>query len=55
MTTMERAFELARASTCASITDIKKRLAAEGYAMDQIEGRSLKRQLTALLTSRRTI
>lgn len=49
MTTMERAFQLAEAGTCPSITELKRRLTAEAYAADQIEGRSLKRQLRTLM------
>ena len=32
LSTLERAYQLAAAGDCAGITDIKKRLAAEGYA-----------------------
>ena len=52
LTTMERAFQLAEASTCTTISDIKNRLRAEGYEGDQIDGRTLKRQLRALMKAR---
>ena len=52
LTTMERAFQLAEASTCATVSDIKNRLRAEGYEGDQIDGRTLKRQLRALMKAR---
>lgn len=52
ITTVERAFQLAAASTCTSIEDIRKRLTAEGYGADQIEGRTLKGQLRAIIKAR---
>ena len=52
LTTMERAFQLAEASTCTTVEDIKNRLRAEGYEGDQIDGRTLKRQLRALMKAR---
>ena len=46
-TTLERAFELARSGSCASVQDIRRRLKSEGY--DQVEahlsGPSLGKQL----------
>ena len=48
-TPLERAFQLAKSGECASITDVKKRLKAEGYSIDQIEGRTISRQLAALI------
>ena len=41
ITTIERAFQLAKSSSCISIADIKTRLKAEGYSPDQIDGRVL--------------
>ena len=52
LTTMERAFQLAEASPCTTVEDIKNRLRAEGYSADQIEGRTLKRQLSAIMKAR---
>jgi hypothetical protein len=49
-TTVERAFELARSGSCASVQDIRRRLKSEGY--DQVEahlsGPSLGKQLRRL-------
>jgi hypothetical protein len=47
--TLERAFQLARSGDCASVSDIKKRLIAEGFSAEQITGRFLSRQLKALI------
>ena len=44
-TTLERAFDLARTGKFASIEQIKQRLRAEGYDINQIIGPYLKRQL----------
>jgi len=52
ITTIERAFQLAKSSTCTSVADIKKRLAAEGYSVAQISGRTLAKQLDALIKAR---
>jgi hypothetical protein len=46
---LERAFQLAEAGACATVTDIKKRLKSEGYATTQIEGRTLSKQLALLI------
>jgi hypothetical protein len=48
-TPLERAFELARSGKFATVTSIKKRLKEEGCSVDQITGRSLTRQLDALM------
>ena len=53
LTTLERAFLLARSGRCASVTEIVRILRSEGYYQDQIEGRSLKKQLKALIQSAR--
>lgn len=49
-TTVERAFELARSGSCASVQDIRRRLKSEGH--DQVEahlaGPSLGKQLRRL-------
>jgi hypothetical protein len=47
-TPLERAFELARSGECANLTELKKRLTAEGLSASQIEGPTLSRQLRAL-------
>ncbi len=52
ITAVERAFQLAKSSTCSSVSDIKRRLAAEGYSASQISGRTLAKQLVALIKAR---
>jgi len=53
ITTIERAFQLAKSSSCISIADIKTRLKAEGYSPEQIDGRVLRGQLATLIKARR--
>lgn len=53
MTTLERAFQLARSGQYSGITEILKSLKREGYATDQIQGQVLKRQLTKLIRAAR--
>ncbi len=48
LTSLERAFELARSGACANLDEVRKRLKAEGYAGQQIEGPSLTRQIREL-------
>lgn len=50
-TAIERAFELARSGECSTIEQIRRRLKAEGYYEHAIQGRSLYRQLKALIAS----
>jgi hypothetical protein len=52
ITVVERAFQLAKASTCASVAEIKTRLISEGYSARQITGRALSKQLDALIKAR---
>lgn len=52
-TSPERAFELARSGACASVGDIRSALKGEGYATTQLEGRTLSRQLGALIRDSR--
>jgi hypothetical protein len=49
ITALERAFQLARSGTCASVPAIRKLLKAEGYSTGQITGRALHRQLADLI------
>jgi hypothetical protein len=49
MTTIERAFDLARSGKFTSITEVITTLAREGYVTSQIEGPLLKRQLKDLI------
>jgi hypothetical protein len=50
-TALERAFQLASSGDHRSIDDIKRRLRAEGYSVDQIAGSALKKQLRMLIRS----
>jgi hypothetical protein len=52
-TALERAFTLAQSGKFASVQEIKKQLRAEGLSADQITGRTLSRQLTALIKAAR--
>lgn len=53
VTALERAFGLARSGTCTTIAEIKAALKAEGYALDQVTGPALGKQLKALIDKRR--
>ena len=46
---LERAFELASSGECRTVQDIRRRLQHEGYNGDMLTGRTLKRQLEALI------
>jgi hypothetical protein len=48
-TVMERAFQLAKSGSYASVPDIKRRLHAEGFNVEQITGRVLFKQLNTLI------
>jgi hypothetical protein len=48
-TAMERAFELAKSGSCASLDDLKKRLKEERYSTAQITGGVLSKQLRLLI------
>ena len=48
-TSLERAFELAETGDCENVSHILRRLKTEGYAVHQIVGRTLKKQLAALI------
>jgi len=48
-TALERAFDLARSGTCETILALVRQLSKEGYPTGQIDGRTLKRQLAALI------
>jgi phosphohistidine phosphatase SixA len=47
--TLEKAFELARSGKCLTIEDVVRRLNADGYNADQIQGRVLRKQLWQLI------
>jgi hypothetical protein len=53
MTTMERAFHLARSGRFACLTEVVTTLDREGYSASQIQGPLLKRQLTGLIKAAR--
>lgn len=46
---IERAFELASSRRCVCLADIRRRLKAEGFALESIAGRILLMQLQATL------
>ncbi|RZL73238.1 MAG: hypothetical protein EOP66_12860 [Sphingomonas sp.] len=54
ISTVERAFQLARGGACRSIADIRNQLSAEGYegVHGHLDGMSMKRQLNEALTAR---
>jgi hypothetical protein len=53
ITALERAFQLAQSGDCMSVSEIKKRLSAEGYSVAQITGRVLSKQLGGLIKAAR--
>ena len=53
MTALERAFQLARSGQVVGLSEIVGALKGEGYSSDQIEGTSLRRQLTGLIDTAR--
>lgn len=48
---IERAYELARSGECLGLSDLRKRLRAEGYGHieSHLSGLGLRRELTALI------
>ena len=52
-TALERAFQLARSGDYVSVSDIKKQLSFEGYSASQVAGRTLTKQLLALIREAR--
>ena len=53
MTALQRAFQLARSGEVAALPEIVAALKGEGYSAVQIEGPSLRRQLTGLIDTAR--
>jgi len=49
MTSLERAFEMARSGRYASVAEIKKQLNSEGFSVAQVTGTVLLRQLRELI------
>lgn len=56
ITTVERAFELARSGACNSVNDLRQRLRREGYDAVHLHlhGASINRQLVELINAART-
>jgi len=52
-TTLERAFTLARSGDCDSVSEIRAKLKAEGYPLQQMEGRALMKQLREICVQAR--
>lgn len=52
-TALERAFALARTGDYPGVSELRAQLKAEGYAVLQLEGPSLLRQLRELCTASR--
>ena len=48
MTALERAFQLARSGQVSTVSEIKASLSRDGYSANQLDGPSLRRQLTGL-------
>lgn len=53
LTALERAFELAKCGSFSSPEEIRRQLKREGYSTGKIVGRSLSRQLYALIEKAR--
>jgi hypothetical protein len=53
VTALERASQLAQSGDYVSVPDIKKQLSAEGYSAPQVAGRTLAKQLLALIREAR--
>jgi hypothetical protein len=53
VTALERAFQLAKSGKVGGIPEIRQALNREGYSGDQLEGSTLRRQLTSLLKTAR--
>jgi hypothetical protein len=47
-TPLERAYELARSGQCSGVVQIRKRLDAEGYSVQQVTGKGLMDDLLKL-------
>lgn len=54
-TVLERAFALARTGDYLGVHEIRARLKAEGYAVQQLEGPVLMRQLRTLCAASRKV
>ncbi|HLW90772.1 MAG TPA: hypothetical protein VKS78_05660 [Roseiarcus sp.] len=54
LTSLERAFQLAKSGQVAGLDDIRAVLKREGYSADQVQGRQLARQLKELIKAARS-
>jgi hypothetical protein len=54
MTSLERAFQMARSGRYASVAEIKKQLNLEGFSAAQVTGTALSRQLRELIRAAQT-
>jgi hypothetical protein len=53
ITALERAFQLAKSGAFTSVHAIKQQLSAEGFAAAQVTGKTLAKQLNALIKAAR--
>jgi hypothetical protein len=53
VTSLERAFELARSGSVSTVEEIRFALKHEGYSVSEIRGPSLQKQLSALVRAAR--
>jgi hypothetical protein len=51
-TTLERAFELAKSGSVLNMAELHSKLKREGYMLNQIDGPTLRRQLSQLMRER---
>ena len=49
LTTLEKAFQLARSGDCPSLGYLLKKLKDEGYDTSQVQGKALRKQLSQLI------
>ena len=52
-TALERAIELAEGGACRTVSEVRMRVRLEGYSDEQLEGKALKRQLSAIIDKAR--
>lgn len=55
LSSLERAIELARSGAVNTVQGLRRTLANEGYSLDQLNGRALKKQLTHLMAEARQL
>jgi hypothetical protein len=51
LSTLERAFQIARSGEVLDIQQLKRAVKKEGYAADQIHGRALSKQLRTIIAA----